>query len=382
MSYDLQVWSTNGPVLEEVLSSDSGWQGHTEIRTLERKTWQIVCDSSSRVLPEDIPAQVADCLPGISFLTDVVLEPINAPVSARKEALRTASRIAKSSHGIVFDKQTDELTTPRGVKRYIAAARPARFGVLKLGWWFLDDVMMSKAGVTGFLDILSTHMPEALPRRYGQYEPPKHLLAEEGREHLAMFLADKIDNSPVLYPHRPFVGLSIACTSERQHPRLGFRCNRLSIECEASVVAQSGWQEGLQRFWLAMCGYLRPFYSEARTLQGFVPMGATYGSDMQTDIHPIRSWFWRGIPRELGHAVAISAPYIELWPQAAAEGRWVGDFMVLDTGRWTDKNNLDVEAPDSIRQAWTPAYTNVRGGRSVNWVTEYPPAWPFERQAS
>lgn len=381
MSYDIQVWSTNEPVLEEALSSDRGWQSHAETRSLERKTWQIVCDSSSRILPEDIPEQVANCLPGISFLTEIILEPISAPESARKEALRTASRIAKLSHGIVLDRQKDELTTPRGVKRYIVEPRPERFGVLKLGWWFLDDVMMSKEGVAGFFDVLSTHMPEALPRRYGLYEPPKHLLEEEGLDHLATFLAENIGNAPVLYPHRPFVGLSVACTSERQHPRLGFRCNRISIDCEASVVTQPGWQEGLRRFWLAVCEYLRPFYSETRTLDGFIRMGATYGSDMQTDIHPIRSWFWRGIPRELGHATAISAPYIELWPRAAADGRRAGDIVILDAGLWTDGNNLDVETPDSIRQAWTPTYTNDRGGRSVNWVTEYPQEWPFNEPA-
>ena len=110
-------------------------------------------------------------------------------------------------------------------------------------------------------------------------------------------------------------------------------------------------------------------------------MGATYGSDMQTDIHPIRSWFWRGIPRELGHAIAIGAPYTELWPRVAADGRRAGDIVILDAGRWTDGNNLDVETPKSIRQAWTPTYTNDRGGRSVNWVTEYPSAWPFNEPA-
>lgn len=379
MSYDLEIWSAKRPILHEALPADKGWQGSEDYCALERTTWQIVCGSPSRVLPEDVPEQVSVCLPGISYLTEMVLEPIGGPESAKKEMFQVANRIAKSSHGIVLDKQTGELSTPRGVKRYRVEPRPERFGVLKLGWWFLDDILMSREGVVGLIDVFSAYMPEALPRRYGLYEPPMHLLGEDGQEHLAKFLADNIDNAPVLYPHRPFVGLGVACTSERQHPGLGFRCNRLSVECEASVVDQPGWQEGLRRFWLAMCDYLGSFYSEARTLQGFVRMGATYGSDMKTDIHPIRSWFWRGIPRELGHAAAIGEPYIGLWPEAVEAGHRVGDFVILDAGQWTDGNNLVADPPDDIRQAWTPAYTNHRGGWSVNWVTDYPQAWPFER---
>ena len=378
MSYDLEIWSTERPVFHESLPADKGWTGSDDYRALERPSWQIVCNAPSRVLPEDVPAHVAGCLPGISYLTEMVLEPISGPESAKKELLRAASRIAKSSHGVVLNKQTDELITPRGVKRYKVEPRPERFGVLKLGWWFLDDVLMSREGVAGLLDVFSTYMPEALPRRYGLFEPPEHLLEEEGREHLAKYLAENIDNSPVLYPHRPFVGLSFACTPEREHPNLGFRCNRLSVECEASVVKQPGWQEGLRRFWLATCDYLRPFYSEARTLQGFVRMGATYGSDMQTDVHPIRSWFWRGIPIELGHAVAIGEPYISLWPQAVEAGHRVGEFVILDSGQWTNGNNVVSNAPDGIRQAWTPAYANDGRGWTVNWVTECPEIWPFE----
>lgn len=379
MSYDLEIWSTKRPILHEILSASQGWQGTDGYRALERAKWQIVCGSPGRMLPEDVPEEVSACLPGIAYLTEIVLEPISGPESAKKEMLRVAGRIAKSSHGVVLDKQTGELTTPRGVKRYRPVPRPERFGVLHLGWWFLDDVLQSSEGVVGLLDVFSTYMPEALPRRYGLFEPPKHLLEEDGHEHLAKFLADNIDSSPVLYPHRPFVGLSVACTSEREHPRLGFRCNYLSVECEASVVDQPGWQEGLRRFWLATGDYLRPFYSEARTLHGFIRMGASYGSDMETDIHPIRSWFWRGIPLELGHAAAIGEPYIELWPQALAAGQRVGDFVILDAGQWTDGNNLVVDAPNDIRQGWTPEYTNQGGGWSVNWVTDNPQAWPFER---
>ena len=107
-------------------------------------------------------------------------------------------------------------------------------------------------------------------------------------------------------------------------------------------------------------------------------MGATYGSNMETEIHPIRSWFWRGIPQELGHAVAIGAPYVDLWPSVKSKGQSHGDLVVLDTGAWIEGNNLTIESPDGICQKWTPEYTNDGAGWSINWVTEYPQVWPFD----
>jgi len=378
MSYDVQVWSVDRPDVTSSLPSSASWKKHRDHWSLEKRQWQIICGPPDVVLPEDIPEEVSASMPGIAFLTELVLEPISAPESAKKVLLRAAGAVAKASHGVVYDSQTDELTTPKGVmKRFVPEARSERFALLELGWWFLSDSIFAREGMDGLLDIFAALLPEALPRRYGLYEPPQHLLADEGREHLSAFLLEHLNDSPVLYPNRPVLGLSFACTRERQHPRLGFRCNRVAVECEASVINQPGWQEGLRRFWLTVCEHLNPFFADVRTLNGYLRMGATYGSDIETEVHPIRSWFWRGVPRELGHAVAIGAPYVDLWPRAHTEGQFHGDLIVLDVGAWTEGNNLTLEAPDGIRQAWTPKYKNDGMGWSVGWVTTYPGLWPF-----
>jgi hypothetical protein len=378
MSYHIQIWSIKRPDMKNSLPKSASWKKRGDCWALERRNWQIICGLPDRVLLEDIPQQVSSSMPGIEYFTEFVLEPISAPESAKMELLRVAGGVAKACHGVLFDRQTGELITPRGVKRFVPEARSERFALLELGWWFLNDTIFKPEGVDGFLDICMTLLPEILPRRYGLYEPPQYQLADEGCEHLSAFLLDHLDNSPVLYPNRPILGLSFACSREKQHPRLGFRCNRISVECEASVMEQPGWQEGLRRFWHRMCDHLSPFFSEVRTLNDYVRMGATYGSDMKTEVHPIRSWFWRGIPRELGHAVAIGAPYIDLWPNAQSEGQPRGNLFVMDAGPWVAGNNLTIEVPDGIRQKWTPEYTNVGVGWSINWVTEYPQMWPFE----
>jgi hypothetical protein len=43
----------------------------------ERRDWQIVVGRSLKVLPEDVPEAVAQVLPGIDYLTELDLPPID-----------------------------------------------------------------------------------------------------------------------------------------------------------------------------------------------------------------------------------------------------------------------------------------------------------------
>lgn len=43
----------------------------------ERRDWQIVVGRSLKVLPEDVPEAVARVLPGIDYLTELDLSPID-----------------------------------------------------------------------------------------------------------------------------------------------------------------------------------------------------------------------------------------------------------------------------------------------------------------
>ena len=192
-----------------------------------------------------------------------------------------------------------------------------------------------------------------------------------------MFLHENLDDSPVIYTTRPVLGLGFSCTREKYHPRNGFRSNYVSIEIEASVLQQLGWQEQLRRFWVAICGHLRPFYSDVRTLKGYLRMGGTYGSDHKSEDHPIRSWFWRGVPSKHGHAIAIGEPYIDLWPQASKEGERHDGLIVLDTGRWAAGENLSISVPDGIRQKSSPTYDSRGDSLNSEWLDEYPDIWPF-----
>lgn len=378
MSYDIQIWSVLQPEFLGLPLKSEVWKNHGDAWVLESHSWQIIASKADRVLPEDMPDGILSAIPGIQFCTELRLQPIDAPESAKKKLLQIAGSLAKASRGVFLDCQTDELVTPKGLKRFLPKARTERFASLELGWWFLDDHIFSKDGIDGLLNIVETLIPEALPRRYGLYEPPQFLLKEQDREHLLNFLVENIDESPVLYTTRPILELAFSCTREKHDPRLGFKANYISVACEASVIEKPGWQEGLRRFWLSVSSYLNVFYSEARTLKGYVRMGPTYGVDQKTEKSPIRSWFWRGIPEELGHAIVLGTPYKELWSEVSEDGgQKYENLLVMDCGKWTDENKLMLKIPNDIRQIHSPRHEFNSDALSDKWIDTYPVIWPF-----
>jgi hypothetical protein len=69
-------------------------------------------------LPEDLPEEIAASLPGIAYLTELNLSPVDASEVARKFLVRTGTAIAKATHGVIFDPQLPQMTLPSGIKRF------------------------------------------------------------------------------------------------------------------------------------------------------------------------------------------------------------------------------------------------------------------------
>ena len=381
MSYDIQIWSVHAVSPSSVLSEADKWHQEGNSWVSATRNWQIVVSASAQVFPEDVPEELARMLPGIGYLTELNLEPISAPKSARK-LLRTVSRrLARGAHGVILDPQTDTLATPTGVKRYRQQPRDERFSILALSWWFTDGPLLTSAGLGEFIDLLERMLPEAMPRRYGLYEPPQHLYSEAGKECFLSFLWDHPAEIVVWYPHRPVMGVSILGSPRWGMTPQGFRANTVSIEIEAKALEQPGWATALDRFWRAASQRIQPFYGDIRTLDGFVRMGGSYGSDMDTDFHPVKGPWWIGIPRACGHAAVLGEPYLALWPSFVEAAQIVDGLAFLSTDDWTQVDELSSRVggvPNAIAQRRIPRWaTTSYGGRAINWNSEPPPEFPF-----
>ncbi len=382
VSYSIQIWSVHPIRPAETLADVAKWHEEGSAWVYESRDWQIVVGSSVKVLVEDIPEDLVGLIPGVSYLTELNLEPIGASKRAYGLFDSLSKRLGKAAYGVVLDSQTDTMVTPCGVKRYRPQRRSERFSILALSWWFTEGPILTHSGLEHFVGLLERLLPEAMPRRYGLFEPPQHQYSETGREHFLGFLHENLDGIFVWYPHRPVVGVSMSCSPNWGARRQGFRANHVAVKVEAEVLRQPGWDVALDRFWRAGSQAIRPYYGDVRTLEGFLRWGATYGSDTDTAFHPVMGPWWAGIPHTAGHAIVLGEPYLALWPRFADVAQVADGLAFLSTNDWTspgEVSSLVGGVPDELAQRWMPKWTATPyGGKTINWNTELPSQWPFE----
>ena len=343
--------------------------------SLSGSGWQIVINTSDKILPEDVEAEVSALVPGIAWLTELNLEG-KATNQAVKLLHSTAKEIARRAHGVIVDPQADSVSTPSGVTRFVPPKKEKTFSVLTLSWWFLTDVMLKAPGRRAFLALLERMLPEALPKRYGSYEPPQHLFAKTGMAHLERYLGRHLDDVMVWYPNRPVTGVEVSCPKPLGPDEDGFRTHLVEIQVERSVLNQPGWAENLQQFWRQMTFLLRPIYCEVRTEGGYSRHGGAIMFDaaalQQTYPHTTRSWFWRGIPRRLGHAVVLGRVYQRLWPAFVKKVTLEKGFAFATTPDWSD----NVDLLKSVGCA--PEAITLLPGEGLGPKQKYPRVWPFD----
>ncbi len=191
MSYDIQVWSVRA-IDGSFRRLPEEWDEHNGSCPL--KSWQLIVTASDKVLPEDVPAEVTSLLAGVGYVTHLNLEGKTTEQSF-KILHSTAKEIARLTHGAILDPQEGSVRLPSSVKRYVRPARVETFELLVLSWWFLDGPLLTASGREAFIALLDRLLPEALPKRYGLYEPPQYLYSETGKSHLLRFLDENLHDT-------------------------------------------------------------------------------------------------------------------------------------------------------------------------------------------
>src|SRR5258706_2877198 len=194
MSYDIRVWSINKLNLPDSLPMNDQWEMKNENAHYFKQRWQIVVNNPIEVDKEDINKEIFSLLPGIAYLTELNLEPMHSPESAKSILLKFSKEIAKDTMGIIEDPQMNTVMAPSGVIRFIQpkTEKGDRFSILEMTWKFGNNPLSKKEIMFKLIDYFESTLPEALPKRYGEYEPPKHKYAEEGKENLKIYLSEHI----------------------------------------------------------------------------------------------------------------------------------------------------------------------------------------------
>lgn len=336
--------------------------------------------TSQPVGPEDIPEPVLSVLPGIEYLAELNLEG-RAPTSAYARMERLAKQLAKAAHGVVENPQENSITAPAGVRRFLPPKRARLFSLLELSWWFLESPVLEPGGVEQLLRCLERTTPEALPRRYGLSEPPQHAYAEPGRTHFLEFLQQHLRDGIVWYPHRPVLGVHLGFPRPPGASRLGFRSNCIRISMEHAVLEQPGWNTQLRRAWLELSRLIRPFYGDVRVLDNYARGGlGGYSVGPTSEDHPVSSWWWRGLPSNLGNAVVLGETYQKLWPTFRADADRRDGLAVITSPDWSKKVDLAKQlggVPGEIAQPLPERSDDPIAAVTQLRARTYPPTWPF-----
>jgi hypothetical protein len=377
MSYDVQIWTVRKIELETVLPERENWHGKGKSWVYSGRNWQLVLSGFDRVLFEDVPTEVSRLLPGIAFLVTANLEGDFSVAAAQKLLRRASAMIAKSAHGVILDPQADSTETPSGIKRFIPAPRENRFSILEMSWWFTKGPLLSTEGKDLMLSCLEKHLPEALPKRYGGYEPPQYHYAAAGRQHFLEFLSSS-SGVVVWYPAKPVVDVTFSIAKSSGPTRLGFRCHRLIIAIDVAVLGQPGWQLGLKNFWMSMSKVINPFFGDVRTLRDMVRSGGTFAVARDSEQHPVVSWWWKGIPKTCGHAAVLGEPYLTLWPEFNKHAHHNDNLAFLSNDSWIEPDEVSSRiggVPDALVQQLQPVESALPTAPRPKKI--YPQIWPF-----
>lgn len=300
MSYNLRLWTKNQikdcsiPSLKENI---------------------VNVDKNITAEPEDMPAEVFLSIPGIKFLTDINIEPTPTDNAYIEKVNRYAKKLARENMGVLEDPQAGFVYTPSGVK---TASLPPIFKdepTISLSW-YMDSKFPLKDKLSDFVDLLKEYMPNALPRRYGEYEPPKYKLQETGIEHLKEFLQK--EKSPVWYAAKPVTYLFISEAYGEERHRLGYRCNRIELLILISYYNMENWNRTAKKLFKKAAVLLKPFYAE------IIP----------SEMSRVCGWWWKGLPQKIGSTVIIGEPYSLMIPAVQKHERISDNMFYVDNASY------------------------------------------------
>ena len=306
MSYDIRIYTIEKQdfndlkTLFEITMFEDGF-------VYPFREHQIVVSKETPIEGEDIPQQICKELPGLKFLIECNLEPITYDEKYIKELLKISKAIAKNGIGVIEDIQTGVITLASGAKRVLKTEKTEYFSILELSWWFNDiNSILQNDGLKKLLHTFERYMPEALPRRYGEYEPPKEIFTDVNAFH--DYLLKNMGKFIIWYPNKPVDNVDFSIPDFIGPIHLGYRFGKLAVSIDSRVLTMPGWKASIIRLFKHISSILNPFYGDIYVLKNQIKSRPTSYTDESSEMHPVLSWWWNGIPKKLGCGIIVGAP--------------------------------------------------------------------------
>ncbi|CAN7196797.1 hypothetical protein [Arthrobacter sp. LjRoot14] len=312
MSYDLAVYvpeafdlevisgvvnALPGLQLEESSSGSADGPQNWHILRGKKAASCFTLEGPYLVEPEDVPHEVTAAVLGAGVMYSILVEgsdPVSIP-----HAVRFSKRMAKVGTGAVVDDQTEEVWPKTSSRKAVKPGPSTIIDMVDVRWYHLINEVQDDFPQR-YLDLARQYLPEAVPKRFGSYEPLQGNLARDGDQAFVRAFAESegvstVGTFPVTGAY--FNGVFGGNWNQDRPIRQG-DVQSASLSIHRDVLEDPQWRAGFQRFFVAVAVELRSFYATA-------------------EVDPGR-WEWTG--RTLW---SLPSP-ITLYYQKTAWGRWQG----------------------------------------------------------
>jgi hypothetical protein len=229
--------------------------------------------------------------------------PYSVPKAHQARARSLATYIAKNTAGAAFDPQEDRLLWPRGKqKRVPSRSAEEETAVVRLDWFVPRSRWASAA--EKLVPVLARHAPEALPTRYGQWEPPQGRFDHSHPAPFVEFVVNNEDGDGFWYASRPSFGGSFIAPHADKYAKAEedrFRVGRIEVSFDGRVAeADTRWREAIVNLFIHGAETFGAFFAAAQVEPGWTVtrnnrLYAT-ASSVQESEHILRGQLWQGLP--------------------------------------------------------------------------------------
>lgn len=188
VSYDLHVYAPatlGAAVLRdlvagmprlEVAEFDAARRWYSVVRGAVRR-YCFTVDGPFDVEAEDVPEDVTATVLDVTHVFYVTVE--GSAAADIPHAVRFARTLAQALGGVVTDQQSGQIWARGGERAPATPERNERVKVINLDWYTRRMFVGPDCGAQ-YVGICRRLLPEALPRRFGEYEPLQGKLAGAG----------------------------------------------------------------------------------------------------------------------------------------------------------------------------------------------------------
>ena len=268
----------------------------------------------SKVEPEDLEESVVSLVAAPRWMVEISV-PAGGEGDDVPDAEALARYIAQRCKGVIYDPQAGAVVWPKP----IAKSRPIprqkeKIRLINLDW-YLPRSQASLSTARNFLLILRELCPEAVPRRFGSYEPLQgRMEPDEEDPFLNAFLEEclrEVGGGLFFSSGPPCFGGHIFTPHKKITETSPFLdVVHVSLNCDGRVLdAIPDWCDKIVRLFAELAERLKAFYAHGYVERGVYASrrGIGYGGD--SEHYPLPRGRWVGIPSTPVWLAWFGGPY-------------------------------------------------------------------------